>query len=100
MILDLQKSPTISALICSDFYSIGETLKLKTFLVSLNRDGFALTESRTRKSGTVPPLLKMISVVRHWGYRPIPNNQYGNPGRSAIQDEFWNSKKKDAFLLF
>ena len=30
----------------------------QTFSVSQNRDSFALAESRTRKSGTVAPLLK------------------------------------------
>ena len=29
----------------------------QTFSVSRNRDGFALAESRTRKSGTVAPLV-------------------------------------------
>ena len=29
----------------------------KTFSVSQNQDGFTLTESRTRKSGTVAPLV-------------------------------------------
>ena len=34
------------------------TAETQTFSVSRNRDGFALAESRTRKSGTVTPLLK------------------------------------------
>ena len=33
----------------------------QTFTVSRNRDGFALAESRTRKSGTVAPVIKPIS---------------------------------------
>ena len=33
----------------------------QTSLVSRNRDGFAVAESRTRKSGTVTPLLFFIS---------------------------------------
>ena len=34
----------------------------QTFLVSWNRDGFALAESRTRKSRTIAPLL-FITVI-------------------------------------
>ena len=34
----------------------------QTFSVSRNRDGFALTESRTRKSGTVAPLVIIIII--------------------------------------
>ena len=36
----------------------------QTFSVSRNRDGFALAESRTRKSGTVAPLLlsKLVNI--------------------------------------
>ena len=31
--------------------------EIQTSAVSGNQDGFALAESRTRKSGTIPPLL-------------------------------------------
>ena len=34
----------------------------QTFLVSRNRDGFALAESQTRKSGTITPLFSSVLI--------------------------------------
>ena len=41
----------------------------QTFSVSRNRDGFALAESRTRKSGTVAPLIAMATLLRFSGHK-------------------------------
>ena len=43
------------------FYS--GNAETQTFSESRNRDGFALAESRTRKSGTVAPLVIKITNV-------------------------------------
>ena len=40
-------------------------LKLKLFLVSWNHDGFTLAESRTRKSGTVAPLVLILANLQN-----------------------------------
>ena len=42
--------------VCVGLFDWGNA-ETQTFSVSQNRDGFALSESRTRKSGTVAPLL-------------------------------------------
>ena len=54
----------------------------QTFSVSRNWDGFALAESRTRKSGTVAPLMvTMATTLRYTNYieHPIGSNYVNLP---------------------
>ena len=60
-------------------------VETQTFSVSRNRDGFALAESRTRKSGTVAPLLSStVSIVLEPVVRVLEHNRLASVSQTRL----------------